>query len=62
MVAQPEPSSICNLDCDGCGTKGWVSCDWSQLIQMGPRGMGEVTSNAANVVINGMRLSMGNGS
>ena len=53
-------SSIRNLECDGCGPKGQVSCDWSQLSQMGPRGVGEVTSDAANVTINGMGLSMGN--
>jgi len=41
---------------------GRISHDQGQLSQMGPRGIGEVMPDAANVAINGMRLSMGNGS
>jgi len=48
------------LECDGCEPKGWVSHDQCQLSQWVLSRVGEVTSDAANVMINGMGLSMGN--
>ena len=57
-----DPSSTHSFDCDGCGPKGWVSHNQSRLSWTEPRGISEVMSDVANVAINGMRLSMRNGS
>ena len=52
-------SSGFNLKCDGCEPKGQVSHDGNRLSQWVIEGSGEVMSDAANVTINRMGLSMG---
>jgi len=51
---------IFHPECDLCEPKGQISHYRSWLGSVSPGSVGEVTSDAANVTINGWDLSMGN--